>query len=264
MCPRGGRLLGGEGGPLAPAKLVAHCLLIEAGDGLVLVDTGLGTGDAADPGRLGAPFRAFIRPQCNLAETAVRQIEGLGRDPRDVRHILATHLDLDHAGGLGDFPDAEVHVFAPELAAAQAPPLRERERYVAAQWAHRPRWVPYEGGGDSWFGFDSVRLLEGLDAEIAMVPLVGHSAGHVGVAVETPEGWLLHCGDAYFHRGEMATPPSCPPGLRFFQALTQRDGAARRQNQERLRELARLHGDDVRLICSHDPHELARERSTAT
>jgi glyoxylase-like metal-dependent hydrolase (beta-lactamase superfamily II) len=253
MCPRGAKLLAGEGGLLAPARLVAHCLLIEAGGELVLVDTGFGTGDAADPGRLGAPFRALVAPECRIDETAVRQIEGLGFDPADVRHIAITHLDLDHAGGLGDFPEAEVHVFAPELKAAQSPTLRERSRYIKAQMAHGPKWAPYEVDGDTWHGFDSVRLLPDLDAEIALVPLTGHTRGHSGIAVKEDDGWLLHCGDAYFHRNEVATPASCPPGLRLFQALTVVDGKARKHNQERLQELAREHQGEIRLICSHDP-----------
>jgi hypothetical protein len=54
----------------------------------------------------------------------------------------------------------------------------------------------------------------------------------------------------------METPPRCPPGLKLFQWLNQRDGEAREHNQERLRALAREHGDEVRLICSHDPELL--------
>lgn len=253
MCPRGARLLAGHGGLLEQTRLVAHCLLIESGGSLVLVDTGFGSGDAEDPGRLGQPFRALVRPRCELAETALRQIAALGLDPADVRDVVVTHLDLDHAGGLGDFPQARVHVYAPELEAALAPSLRERSRYVAAQWAHGPAWERHRVEGERWFGFDSVRLLEGLDAEVAMVPLAGHSSGHTGIAVREGDGWLLHCGDAYFHRGEVRTPPSCPSGLRFFQAINAHDGKARKANQQRLRALAREHGDEVDLICSHDP-----------
>jgi glyoxylase-like metal-dependent hydrolase (beta-lactamase superfamily II) len=252
MCPRGARLLTGDGGLFAEARLVAHCLLIEAGDGLVLVDTGFGTGDVADPKRLGQPFRALVRPQCRAEETAIRQVEDLGLDPGDVRHILITHLDLDHAGGLSDFPNAEVHVFAPELAAARSPSMLERARYVSDQWKHGPKWVEHDVDGDRWFGFDSVRVLPGIDAEIALVPLLGHTKGHSGVALNEGDGWLLHCGDAYFHHGEVETPPSCPPGLRVFETINDDDGKARRRNQERLAELAREHGDEVRLICSHD------------
>jgi glyoxylase-like metal-dependent hydrolase (beta-lactamase superfamily II) len=177
-------------------------------------------------------------------------------DPADVRDVVVTHLDLDHAGGLGDFPAARVHVHAPELKQALDPPLREKARYRSAQWEHGPDWNEHTVEGDSWFGFESVRLLPDLDVEVAMVPLLGHTAGHTGVAVKEDGRWLLHCGDAYFHRGEMETPPRCPPGLKLFQWLNQRDGEAREHNQERLRALAREHGDEVRLICSHDPELL--------
>jgi glyoxylase-like metal-dependent hydrolase (beta-lactamase superfamily II) len=242
----------GEGGLLSPTRLVAHCLLIEAGDELVLVDTGFGTDDVSDPGRLGRPFGAVVRPKHDMAETAVRQVEGLALDPADVRHIVLTHLDLDHAGGLGDFPAAEVHVFRPELAAAGAPSRREAPRYVKAQWAHGPNWVEYDVEGDSWFGFDSVRVLPGVDLEIAMVPLVGHTRGHTGIALNEGERWLFHCGDAFFHHGEVATPPTCPTGLRIYETLTCVDDKARRRNQKRLQQLAREHDGGVRLICSHD------------
>jgi glyoxylase-like metal-dependent hydrolase (beta-lactamase superfamily II) len=256
MCPRGARLLAGSGGLLEKTKIVAHCLLIDAGGELVLIDTGFGLGDCTNPKQLGQPFRGLVAPACDASETAIRQITAFGHDPRDVRHIVTTHLDLDHVGGIADFPDAQIHVFAAELAAAQSPPLRERTRYIPAQWGKSPIWVEHGAGGDSWFGFESIRLLPDLDAEIAMIPLPGHSAGHSGVAVNTPDGWLLHCGDSFFFRGEIETPRRCPPGLRLFQTINQHDGEARHRNQERLRELQRVHGDEVTLFCSHDPQML--------
>ncbi len=261
MCPVGARLLAGHGGLLATTRLVAHCLLVESGNELVLVDTGFGTGDVADPGRLGQPFRAMTRPQLHTEDTAIHQIRALGLDPDDVRHIAVTHLDLDHAGGLGDFPGAKVHVHGPELASALSPPLTERQRYVPAQWAHGPDWAEHAVDGDRWFGFESVTLLPELDVEIALVPLVGHSVGHTGVAVNAGEGWMLHAGDAYFHHQEMSTPPSCPPGLRLFQNIVGYNRKDRRANQERLRELIRSQDDDVRVFCSHSPVELAREQT---
>lgn len=218
FCPFGARLISGEGGLLDTADIVCHCLAVETNDGIVLVDTGLGTEDARNPGQLGRAFSLSMRPRPRIDTTALRQLEALGFSAGDVRHIVITHLDLDHSGGLPDFPGAEVHVYAPELEAALEPPLRERPRYVGAHWRHGPRWVEHETDGDRWQGFESVRILPGLDVEIALVPLVGHSRGHTGIAVNGGDGWLLHCGDAYFHREELATPPSCPPGLRIFQS----------------------------------------------
>ena len=257
FCPHGRRLVNGDGGLLERGKVVCHCLLVEGSEGLVLVDTGFGIEDARNPGQLGAGFRLTMSPRPEAGTTALTQVEKLGFAPGDVKHIVTTHLDLDHSGGLPDFPDAEVHVFAPELQAALRPRLDERLRYIGgAHWRHRPRWVEHAAGGDDWFGFSSVRILPGLDTEVLLVPLVGHSRGHTGVAIRTADGWLLHCGDAYFHHGEIATPPTCPPMLRFFQNLTGSDRKARLANQERLRELARMHGDEVKLFCAHDPREL--------
>jgi len=252
MCPRGARLITGRGGLLEEARLVCHCLLIEGADGLVLVDTGFGTDDVRNPRQLGSFFTAVVRPRVNAMETAISQVRERGFDPSDVRHIITTHLDLDHAGGLPDFPQAEVHLLGRELDAALKPSWRDRPRYVAAHWAHGPRWVTHEGGGEQWFGFDGVRVLPDSDAEILLIPLVGHTHGHTGVAIRDGDGWLLHCGDAYFHHGELATPPRCPAVTGAFAAFDQVDRAARLGNRDRLRELGQRHGDEVRLICSHD------------
>lgn len=258
MCPLGSRLIHGEGGWLAPAHLCCHCLLIEGRQGLILVDTGLGTGDVAEPRRLGTPFNHVVRPRLLMQETALHQVRELGLDPRDVRHIVPTHLDLDHAGGLSDFPTADVHVFGAELdAAQQRSSWRERDRYVPVQWAHGPNWVRRELSGDRWFGFDAVRALPGTDDDVLLVPLSGHTRGHCGVAVRTDTGWLLHCGDAYFFHGEMDAEPHCPLGLKVFQTLVQMHGPTRLANQQRLRALKRQHGHEVTLFCAHDPQELA-------
>lgn len=245
-------MLTGEGGLLAEARLVCHCLLIEGAEGLVLVDTGFGTEDVRNPGQLGRVTNALLRPRVRDADTAISQIRELGFDPHDVRHIITTHLDLDHTGGLPDFPDAEVHLLGIELQAGLHPSWSDRLRYLAAHWAHGPHWVQHAAGGEQWLGFDSVRILPGSDAEILLIPLLGHTHGHSGVAIRQGDGWLLHCGDAYFHHGEVATPQHCPPGTKLVAAFDQVDGAARRGNVERLRELALRHSDEVELICSHD------------
>ncbi|GAA5036220.1 hypothetical protein [Actinopolymorpha pittospori] len=50
MRPLGGRLIDGRGGFLHRAELVCHCLLVETGDELVLVDTGMGSPSVERPG----------------------------------------------------------------------------------------------------------------------------------------------------------------------------------------------------------------------
>ncbi len=263
MCPHGKRLLAGEGGWLETADVVCHCLLIESDDGLILVDTGFGIEDTQNVKRLGPAFKYLMRAQADISETAIKQVEALGFAPGDVKRIVATHLDPDHSGGLPDFPDAEVHLFGLELEAALNPKLLERPRYIGSHWSHNPKWVKHEVEGDQWFGFEGVRILPDTGTEMLLIPLAGHARGHSGVAIRNGEGWLLHCGDAYFHHGELSTPPHCPPGLRAFQNLNNADRGKRIANQERLRELVGRHGDEITFVCSHDPYELDRELSRA-
>jgi glyoxylase-like metal-dependent hydrolase (beta-lactamase superfamily II) len=263
MRPPAGKLLDGEPGLLRRSELVAHCLLIETGDSLVLVDTGFGSQGVARPGAwLGRPFLALVGAKPEAAETAVSQIKALGLDPADVRHIVPTHLDVDHAGGLADFPNAVVHVRAAEHRAATAPAnAAEKNRYRAAQFAHRPLWSTYDETGEPWFGFEAVRSLKGLPEEILLVPLTGHTRGHTGVAVDTGDGWLLHAGDAYFFHGQLdPVAPHCPPGLTAFQNIVQTIRKARLENLARLHELARDHQDEVTVFSAHSPVELAALR----
>ena len=261
-CPLGGRLFDGTSDS-AFGHIVCHCLLIETDAGLVLVDTGFGTRDVEHPGRRLSPFfRALNNIQLRPEETACAQVRALGFDPAEVRHIIVTHLDFDHAGGIEDFPVARVHVTAHEKEVAEAGrggAFVGTRRYRPQQWDEVGDWRLYPlGGGESWFGFDAVRDLDGLPPEILMVPLAGHTWGHAGVAIRQREGWLLHAGDAYFHRGEVgAARHECPPLLRGYQRMMEVDRRARLTNQARLRRLSLEQAGETRIFCAHDPVEFA-------
>lgn len=264
MCPYGGRLFGGGGAPWTTAELCAHVLLIESSDSLILVDTGFGLDQAIEPKRhLPLPFRTNVRPQMGAEKTAIRQVEALGFTASDVRHIVATHLDIDHAGGLPDFPAAAIHVWRPEMEAIQSPSFRERLRYMEHLFEHSPNWHPHDVAGDEWMGFESVRALPDVDPEVLILPLPGHTRGHTAVAVRDSDGWLLHCGDAYFHHRQVETPPGCPPGLRAFQAVVGLERKRRLENEERLRELNERKGGEIRMFCAHDLGELESLRARA-
>ncbi|MFC4906170.1 MBL fold metallo-hydrolase [Actinomadura gamaensis] len=242
----------------SPARAVNHCLLVETEEGLVLVETGLGLGDVRDPdGTLGAEWVAMTAPVLEESETAIRQVERLGYEASDVRHVVVTHLDVDHCGGLPDFPDASVHVLAAERDAALA---GNASRYRPAHWAHGPKWVTYDGTpGERWFGFGAFAL-DGLPSEIRLVPLGGHTQGHAGVAVRDGDKWLLHCGDAYYYHREMQDEKEPHPLMDLVQTNSQVHADLRLGTQARLRELVRDHGDEVEVFSAHDPWELARYR----
>ncbi|MFN3932756.1 MAG: MBL fold metallo-hydrolase [Brevundimonas sp.] len=259
-CPFGGRFMDGRSrGPTA--RLVCHCLLVETpSSGLVLVDTGYGLRDVHHPHpRTSRLMRGLLNIRFREEETAIRQVEALGFSSRDVRHIVLTHMDFDHAGGLEDFPHARVHLLGRELDAARALDggVTSRKRYRPMQFDAVHDWRPYRSEGEPWFGFGAVRDMDGLPPEVLLIPLTGHTWGHAGVAVATDGGWLLHAGDAYFHRAEMRqTVRECPPGLRLYQNMMEVDREARLGNQARLRALSLDTTANTRIICAHDAAEL--------
>src|SRR5690606_10485124 len=145
MCPVGGPLFDGYSRSLT-ATLVCHCLLIETEqDGLVLVDTGFGSQDIEEPkSHLSGFFRVLNNLQLEHRYTAVERVRSLGFSPEDVRHILLTHLDFDHAGGLEDFPKATVHVMQREMDAARsARGFITNRRYRPIQWEKVEDWEVY-------------------------------------------------------------------------------------------------------------------------
>lgn len=264
MCPVGGALFDGFSRGLM-AHLSCHCLLIETdAHGLVLVDTGFGTRDVDHPEqRLSRFFRYFNNIRLEHRYTALQQVRSLGFRPDDVRHIVLTHLDFDHAGGLEDFPGARVHVMQAEMdAAASAAGWRDTRRFRSRQWNGVKDWAFYAPDGEQWQGFDAVRTLTGgTDDDILLVPLQGHTAGHAGVAVRTADGWMLHAGDAYFYRGEVGQMSRhCTPGLRFYQRMMDHDHTQRMNNQNRLRALSVAADFKLRMFCSHDVKELEQAR----
>ena len=103
------------------------CLLIEWGDGLLLVDTGIGEEDHLHPSKglrlMPTAARTFGKPE----ETALKQVTDLGYSSSDVKHIVMTHLHIDHAGGLRDFLMRKFTSINPNLK------MRRRKAFCAAQ-----------------------------------------------------------------------------------------------------------------------------------
>lgn len=246
------------------APMVCHVLLIESPRGLVLVDTGFGTRDIADPvGRIGLA-RHVIRPLLDIRETAISQIKELGFSADDVRHIVLTHFDIDHVGGIADFPDATIHMTKLEAdAALRHPSLAERVRYNRAPWVNSPTIVEHSPGDEKWRGLPGATRLTSIGDDFFLVPLPGHTRGHAGLLVRDGDRWLLHAGDSFYHRGTIDDVTPVPLMLKWQETLLAFDRKQLRHTQSLLRNLHAKGYQDLTIICSHDPHMLAMRRASA-
>lgn len=231
----------------AHPRVPCHCLLIEDRRGLALVDAGIGLHDCRNPEeRIGRELIDFAGFQFGEEDAAVRQIERLGFRPADVSHIVLTHGDPDHAGGLTDFPAAQVHVAVEELTAIQG----GDRRYRPPQFTPAPRWVTAGPSARRWFGLEARPLPMGFEGEILLVPLFGHTLGHSGVAIrQCGDRWLLHVGDAYYLRAELTIPDHPVSELAARNAA---DDAQRLKSLDAVRRLGREHADRVVMVNYHD------------
>jgi len=168
-------------GVLIEAPILAY--LIETKNGRVLYDVGCDYRKIADPALRARYYDAFPfgAPAMTEGQRLPARLAALGLQPRDIDVVFLGHLHFDHAGGLHEFAEAEIHVHEREFAAAREP---ADIGYFADDFAGPYRWMEKTGAYD---------LVPGLSA----VDTPGHTAGHMSMLIELPEGApVILCGDA--------------------------------------------------------------------
>ena len=116
----------------------------------------------------------------------------LGIDPAQVPDVIITHLHWDHAGNLGLFPRARVHLQEEELRFCTGPKMSHhaiRKTYEAEDVMSAIKNL-FEG---------RLRLYKGV-AEIVpgvtVHPVGGHTPGSQVVRVPTQRGWVVLASDS--------------------------------------------------------------------
>lgn len=176
--------------------------IIEHPDGVFLVDTGL-TEEMLDPDYFDCdPATAFVYRHLldfRMApeERIDRRLAALGIDPRRVAGIVLTHRHADHTEGLAKLPAS-----APVYVGAGDWPTHNGA--LTCRWpSERVPTLVRADEGAPFEAFPHARPLT-RDGRVAIVPLVGHSPGHLGVAVRTRQGTIVFGGDATFSRAQIA------------------------------------------------------------
>ena len=197
-------------------RIDVHAYLICSDAAVILVDTGVGRGNAYIDRHFAPEHHSLIDL---LAEQDVK--------PEDVTHVVNSHLHFDHCGSNRLFPAARVFVQAAELDAARQP------RYTVRDWFDYPgaRLVPVHGDGT---------LVPG----ISLISTPGHTPGHQSVSVQTGAGPILIAAQAAWTAAEYEQGGD--PENQAHEGL----GAVYLRSLERLKALA-AH----RVLFSHDRAE---------
>jgi glyoxylase-like metal-dependent hydrolase (beta-lactamase superfamily II) len=245
------------GGRLGMMRVPALFGLIEhPTEGTVLFDTGYHTRFQEATRRL--PFRMYrlLTPlRMAPAENAGAQVEARGIPASEVRHVILSHFDPDHIGGLRDFPAARI------VASAEA------WRAVAGKTglsAFQARLLPDLLPEDIDWRLTLVRAFDGPpigpfaashdlfeDGTIRLVELPGHAPGQVGAFVAADDGkTYLLAGDGCWVRRDLEQ------GVGPLHPHLAEDRVAQRRTYETLRQAGALPG--VVVVPSHCP-DAARE-----
>jgi N-acyl homoserine lactone hydrolase len=186
------------------AFLVEH-----PGAGLILIDTGLHPSVAVDKkqnlGRILATTTARhwkMEPDQAIPD----QLRALGKQASDVKLVVMTHLHLDHASGMSQFPDA-TFVFSKQEWERANEPRSVTSGYVTSHFDHAfdYRLLDFDKQDvDSFAGFGrSYDLLGDGSVHVAFTP--GHTMGHMSVILRGAENEVLVTGDAAYTRHALKT-----------------------------------------------------------
>ena len=222
--------------------LPVFCYLLNTGDELILIDTGMSDTDRANtyhhPGSVQLPDEAMPRA-----------VMKAGYNPDDVTKIIFTHLHWDHTFYMKDFKNAKYYAQRKEYEFAMNPiPLY----YKSYEYKDLGIEAPFIGV--------KFELIDG-EAEIVpgvrVYPTPGHSPGHQAVEVDTKDG-TYHCvGDAIFLLDNLKPVPQIhydlTPTARFANIV---------EWCESVREINRRFPDVKMVLPAHEPTLIERFKET--
>jgi glyoxylase-like metal-dependent hydrolase (beta-lactamase superfamily II) len=198
-------------------ELALTCLLVRAGDRRILVDTGFG-----------------YRPDNPSVGQLPRNLDRLGVSRAEIDLVVVSHPHGDHIGG------------ATTGTGDQAQPAFPTARYWLghADWDHftQPERLAQTTLGDKLLPLARAERLDLADGEqeiapgVRLLPLPGHTPGHMGVALTSGQQMAVYIGDLIHHPLQIDHPEWSPT----FDSLPALSRETRRKLVERARRESSL------------------------
>jgi glyoxylase-like metal-dependent hydrolase (beta-lactamase superfamily II) len=167
--------------------------LIEAPDGVALIDAGMG------------PAWSGLARKTGTAGRLPELLAQVGVKTESVDHVVLTHFHSDHVGwaiadesGRPTFPRARYHLNPADLKAAEA--LGRTDPYDKQYW--RQTFRPLRDSGQLEFHDGEDHILD----SVRIVQSPGHTPGHLSVRIDDDEAVVLCTGDL-LHLSYQLQPP---------------------------------------------------------
>ena len=214
----------------SPMPIDYFVWVIRNAERTLLVDTGFDHVEGAERGR-----KIERLPREGLAM--------LGIEAEAIEDVIVSHLHYDHAGTLGDYPNARFHLQEVEMAYATGACMCHEALRFPYTVNHVCEMVRHVYSGRVKFADGDCEIAPGITAHL----LGGHAKGIQAVRVMTADGPLVLASDTahYYENFEKYRP-----------FIITHDVEATLRGYDRLRELAdhRLE----RIVPGHDPLVMGR------
>lgn len=212
--------------------------LIDHPDGYVLFDTGNAYEVVHDKmTHWGPDLIAAYNPIMSEDQWVINAIKKVGVDPEDIRFVILSHLHLDHAGGVGHFPNAKYLVQRQEMHFAYVPDFYMKAAYIRKDFDKDVDWQLLEGWRDDVFDLYN-------DGKILIHFTPGHTPGHQSVQVN------LENSGSYF-----LTADSCYTLENLNEDVLPGLVADPIETVKTISKIRRLRDLGVNIVVGHDPVE---------
>ena len=166
--------------------LSMRCLLLDNGNDVVLIETGIGNKNN----------QKFIDMFC-IAQSSFPLKDGLkkhGYDLEDITHVILTHLHFDHAGGatyfdgidiIPTFPNAEYIISETNWDSGINPNPKDRASYLIENFE------PIEARGQLRLVKDNEQIMDTIEG----LAFYGHTTGQQLIKITVDNDSLIFCSD---------------------------------------------------------------------
>jgi len=173
-----------------PFEVPVPFFLIQYNDKNILFDTGNALEASKDPKKHWGDIIEAYNPVMEENQYVVNQLKTLGVQPEDIDYVILSHLHLDHAGGVGAFPNARYISHHKEVQWAFNPDCTQKGAYIMHDIDKGIEWLQLGNKfGEAYDLFD--------DGIIEIYPTPGHTPGHISVLVNLTKPMLLTSDSCY-------------------------------------------------------------------
>ena len=219
-----------------PFDVPVPFVFIDHPKGKVLFDTGNALETVNNKQEHWGAILAAYDVVMSKEQWCVNAVRALGYKPEDITHVILSHLHLDHAGGVGQFPNAQYIVQKAELHYAYVPDSFMRGAYIRKDFDRPVNWFFLNGWEDDPFDLFG-------DGSIVTCFTPGHTPGHQSLMLSLPKsGKIFLTADACYTMENLEK--NILPGLAWNFGECER-------TMQRIRHLRDETGATV--LVSHDP-----------